>query len=90
MNVESLLKQVIEELNEDWGMEELRGFDNSINLFEIVDSFSLLSIVIETELVLERKMGRYIPLADEDLMVNGVSPFISFNKWMNFIEGKIN
>ena len=90
MNLEKLLKNVINELNKEWDMEELNGFDNNINLFKVVDSFSLLSIVIETESALEKETGKYIPLADEDLMVDGVSPFVSFNKWMQFIAKKLN
>ncbi len=90
MNIEEILKNVINELNKEWGMEELHSFENNINLFETVDSFSLLSIVIETESALENETGEYIPLADEDLMVDGVSPFSSFNQWVNFVTKKLN
>ena len=90
MNIEEILKNVINELNKEWDMEELHSFENNINLFETVDSFSLLSIVIETESALENEMGEYIPLADEDLMVAGVSPFSSFNQWVNFVTKKLN
>ena len=90
MNIEEILKNVINELNKEWGMEELHSFENNINLFETVDSFSLLSIVIETESALENETGEYIPLADEDLMVAGVSPFSSFNQWVNFVTKKLN
>jgi len=90
VNIEEILKNVINELNKEWGMEELHSFENNINLFETVDSFSLLSIVIETESALENEMGEYIPLADEDLMVAGVSPFSSFNQWVNFVTKKLN
>lgn len=90
MNIEEILKNVINELNKEWGMEELHSFENNINLFETVDSFSLLSIVIETESALENETGEYIPLADEDLMVDGVSPFSSFNQWVNFVTEKLN
>ena len=90
MNIEEILKNVINELNKEWGMEELHSFENNINLFETVDSFSLLSIVIETESALENETGKYIPLADEDLMVDGVSPFSSFNQWVNFVTEKLN
>jgi hypothetical protein len=90
VNIEEILKNVINELNKEWGMEELHSFENNINLFETVDSFSLLSIVIETESALENETGEYIPLADEDLMVDGVSPFSSFNQWVNFVTEKLN
>lgn len=90
MNIEEILKNVINELNKEWGMEELHSFENNINLFETVDSFSLLSIVIETESALENETGEYVPLADEDLMVDGVSPFSSFNQWVNFVTEKLN
>jgi len=90
VNIEEILKNVINELNKEWDMEELHSFENNINLFETVDSFSLLSIVIETESALENETGKYIPLADEDLMVDGVSPFSSFNQWVNFVTEKLN
>jgi len=90
VNLERVLRGVIEELNRDWKMEELYHFDGETNLFKIIDSFSLLSIVIETEAAIESKVGRYVPLADSDLMVNGVSPFVSFDKWVSFVSEKIN
>lgn len=89
MNVEEMLRQVIYKLNEDWKIIKLYDFDRNINLFETLDSLSLLSIVIETESAIENEIGRYVALSDENLMTNGVSPFCSFVNWVQFIEIKI-
>lgn len=60
------------------------------NIFEIVDSFAIVSLLLEVEADIERKYGRYIPLADENIFDASKSPFLRWEKWVEYVQGKIN
>lgn len=60
------------------------------NLFEVVDSFALVTVLLESESVIEEKFGRYIPLADETIFDASKSPFLFWNRWVDYVQGKIN
>lgn len=60
------------------------------NLFEIVDSFAIVSVLLESESAIEEKLGRYIPLADETIFDAIKSPFLSWKAWVEYVQGKID
>lgn len=60
------------------------------NLFAVVDSFALVSVLLESESAIEEQFGRYIPLADETIFDASKSPFLLWNRWIDYVQGKIN
>ena len=63
---------------------------SSTNLYEIIDSFAIVNILLESEAAIEVKYGRYIPLADETIFNASNSPFLRWEKWVEYVQGKIN
>ncbi len=59
------------------------------NLFEVVDSFAIVSILLESEAAIEEKFDRYIPLADETIFDATKSPFLCWKNWVNYVQEKI-
>ena len=47
-----------------WGRPELGALGPEDNLFEKIDSFAVVELLLETESEIEKALGRYIPLAD--------------------------
>lgn len=70
--------QAIAELNDD------------LNIFEAVDSFSIVNILLETESALEATTGSYVSLADETIFDAQKSPLLNWATWIKYVEGKIN
>lgn len=60
------------------------------NLFELVDSFAIVSVLLESESAIEEKFGRYIPLADETIFDASKSPFLRWKEWVEYVQGKID
>lgn len=60
-----------------------------LNLYDQVDSFSLVNVLLETETELEREMRKYIPLASEKIFDASDSPFLLWRKWVNYVEKTI-
>jgi hypothetical protein len=63
---------------------------NDTNIYEIVDSFAIVSMLLESEAAIEVKYGRYIPLADETIFDASKSPFVRWEGWVEYVQGKIN
>lgn len=59
------------------------------NLFEILDSFAIVNILLESESAIEEKFGRYIPLADETIFDASKSPFLCWKNWVDYVQGRI-
>lgn len=64
--------------------------DDSFNLYEAVDSFSIVNILLETESAIEEAYGVYIPLADETIFDASKSPFCRWDLWVGYVREKVN
>jgi hypothetical protein len=60
------------------------------NVFEGVDSFAIVSLLLESEAAIETKYGKYIPLANENIFDASKSPLLRWEKWVEYVQGKIN
>lgn len=60
------------------------------NLFEIVDSFAIVGVLLESESAIEENFGQYIPLADETIFDASKSPFLCWKDWVDYVQGKID
>ena len=65
-------------------------FNKGINLIEEVDSFDIVTMLLDIEMKLEDLRGEYISLADENLFDSNKSPLIKWDNWVNYVYKKIN
>jgi len=69
--------------------EDLPTFKQNVsatfNLYEEVDSFSLVNVLLETESDVEKATGKYIPLANEKIFDASQSPFLKWTDWVSYV-----
>mgnify|MGYP000125432706 CR=1 FL=1 len=70
--------------------DEFPGFKDNIepdlNIFDLVDSFSVVNILLESEAAIEYKTGKYISLASEKIFDAINSPFLKWSNWLAYVE----
>jgi len=74
------------ELNVDISIE----IEDSTNIFDVLDSMDIVNLIMETEALLEEKLGYYLPLANEETFDAEKSPLLSYKSWLQFIFTLIN
>ena len=70
--------------------EVITKLNDEFNIFEVVDSFSIVNILLESESALEASTGSYVSLADETIFDASKSPLLNWTTWIKYVEGKIN
>jgi hypothetical protein len=69
--------------------EDLPNFEKIVspdfNVFESVDSFSVVNILLESESVIENLLGKYVPLANEKTFDAMNSPLLKWQKWIDYV-----
>lgn len=60
--------------------------DASTNIFDAVDSFTIVDLLLETEGRIEQEIGRYVPLADETIFDAEKSPLKNWSTWVAYVE----
>jgi len=58
-------------------------------IYDQVDSFFLLELILDLEKKLKDRYGRYIQIADSDIMSEEKSPFLNINTLVSFLESKV-
>ncbi len=76
------LASVIENLETEVPIE----LNDSSNILEAVDSFTIVDLLLETEGRLEQALGRYVPLADETIFDAEKSPLAKWSDWVAYVE----
>jgi hypothetical protein len=60
--------------------------DDATNILELLDSMDIVNLIMETEVLIEAKIGDYVALANEATFDADVSPLLSFGKWVSYIN----
>ena len=58
---------------------------DSTNVLELLDSMDIVSLIMETEGLVEAKLGHYVALANESTFDADGSPLLSFGTWVGYI-----
>lgn len=58
------------------------------NIIELVDSFTVVDLLLESEMALETATGDYVTLADETLFDADKSPLRRWASWVAFVESR--
>lgn len=72
-------------LVDTWGRPELGALGPEDDLFEKVDSFAVVELLLETESEVEKAVGRYVPLADESILDSTRSPLRRIQSWFDYV-----
>lgn len=59
--------------------------DDTTNVLELLDSMDVVSLIMETEGLVEAKLGHYVALANETTFDADGSPLLSFGTWLSYI-----
>lgn len=87
--IKLLVLESIEEINNDSQIEELYSPSLDTNFFDLVDSLAVLNFILDIEQRLERCFGRYIQIADEDVMDASKTPFKTVKDIIEFISSRV-
>lgn len=82
----SLARVALKRLADELDLSQLDGIGGDFDIFEAIDSFAIVELLLITESVLEEATGSYIPLANEKIFDAEHSPLHSFNSWTAHIE----
>lgn len=78
-------RATLERLVDTWGRPELGALGPEDDLFEKIDSFAVVELLLETESEIEKAVGRYVPLADESILDSTRSPLRRIQSWFDYV-----
>ena len=87
--IKLLVLESIEEINKDSQIKELYSPKLDTIFFELVDSLAVLNFILDIEQRLEGHFGRYIQIANEDVMNASKTPFKTVKDSIDFISSKV-
>jgi acyl carrier protein len=83
--IEAAVRTTIDRLSATWGKPELAAPGAETDLFEALDSFAIVELLMETESEVERSIGRYVPLANEKILDSALSPLRQYRDWVAYV-----
>lgn len=87
---EAIVRRSLAEAGREWGRPEFEDVSADANLFESIDSFAVVELLLQTESNLEAAIGRYVPLADELVLDAAKSPLCSLDNWIDHVMAAAN
>ncbi|HMG46780.1 MAG TPA: hypothetical protein VK614_04910 [Allosphingosinicella sp.] len=84
--LEDLLKEAVQRVNEHAQAPELEEIDPDTNVFDAVDSMSIVDLLLETEALLAEGSGEYRALASEIIFDASASPLRRWSDWVAYVE----
>lgn len=85
-DVRSLARAALKRLSDELELEQLGAIEDDFDIFEAIDSFAIVELLMITEAMLEEEGGTYVPLANEKIFDAEHSPLHSFERWAAHIE----
>ncbi len=87
-NLNSVLTDALRAALDGDQPEIVENLGPDTDLYELVDSFVVVNILLESESLLETKYGRYVTLADETIFDAEKSPLRKWSSWVSFVKAK--
>lgn len=82
-------RTTLDRLIETWGRPELSALGPEDDLFDKIDSFAVVELLLETESEVEKTVGRYVPLADESILDSTRSPLRRLQGWFDYVADAV-
>lgn len=83
--VEAAARATFARLVETWGRPDLQNLGPEDDVYERLDSFAVVELLLETESEIDRTIGRYVPLANESILDSTKSPLRRFQGWIDYV-----
>ena len=83
---DNLLKEALRRVNENVRSPGLEDVGPDTNVFDQVDSMTVVDLLLETESMLEEETGDYVPLADDTIFDASASPLRRWSDWVAHVE----
>ena len=88
--VGEIVRHSLAEVGREWGRPEFEDVGPNFDVFEMIDSFAVVELLLQTEADLETAIGRYVPLADEQVLDFEKSPLRSLDRWIDHVTAAAN
>lgn len=88
MSIEQVLRETLEKILASIEEPGLGSLTDESNLFENLDSLTVVDMLLEAEMQLEKATGRYVTLADETIFDASKSPLRTWAGWVAYVESK--
>ena len=88
MSIEQVLRKTLEKILVSIEAPGLHSLTDESNLFENLDSLTVVDMLLEAEMQLEKATGRYVTLADETIFDASKSPLRTWAGWVAYVESK--
>lgn len=88
INVDKLLRKALATVIADLDKPALAAVSSETNVFENIDSFSVVDLMLETEMLIESETGNYVTLADETVFDAEKSPLLKWSTWITYVEAR--
>lgn len=86
---EGAVRAALSDVGQEWGRQGLGDSPADFNLFETIDSFAVVELLLQTESAVELAIGRYVPLADETVLDFEQSPLRRIDSWIDYVHEMI-
>jgi hypothetical protein len=74
----------------EWGRPALADLGTDGDLFDQIDSFAVVELLLLTETEVETALGRYVPLADEKVLDASQSPLLRLSSWIEYVAAAMD
>ena len=88
MTIEQVLRESLKKTLQSAGAPEIKSLAEETNLFEDLDSLTVVDMLLDAEMRLEEATGRYVTLADETMFDASKSPLRSWSNWVAYVKSK--
>ncbi len=88
MIAKDIVFDAVNKVKQELGL--LDSIDVNTKLFDNFDSMCILQLILELEDQLQKKLDRYIQIADENSMDKELTPFKSVHSLIEYVDLRIN
>ena len=88
MIAKDIVFDAVNKVKQELGL--LDSIDVNTKLFDNFDSICILQLILELEDQLQKKLDRYIQIADENSMDKELTPFKSVHSLIEYVDLRIN
>jgi acyl carrier protein len=88
-SIQTIVLKALSDINEERASDELLNIDLNTRLFgvdAVLDSLSLVSVIVDVETAVSERVGREICLTDDRAMSQETSPFSDVNTLSAYVE----
>jgi hypothetical protein len=85
----NLLSDALTHVTSELDCPDLIPVSDETNVLAAIDSFTIVDLMLETEMRLEEKTGIYVTLADETIFDADKSPLLQWKHWVAFVEARL-